>query len=105
MVTYDPAVISKYASALYKKADAIMMNWALGMMLVLAGVGEGAWLAFGTHATNPQGQWFLIGIGAVLGFLFGLSVGRSRAFVLKLQAQQALCQAQIEQNTRATSAR
>lgn len=42
----------------------------------------------------------LMGVGLVLFGLLGWALGRERAFVLKLQAQTALCQTQIELNTR-----
>ena len=39
-------------------------------------------------------------IGTFVGALLGFSSGRAHAFKLKLEAQNALCQAQIERNTR-----
>jgi len=39
-------------------------------------------------------------LGAILFGLLGFWLGRERAFQLKLQAQTALCQAKIEENTR-----
>ena len=41
-------------------------------------------------------------LGVVLGLAAGLSFGRARAFKLKLEAQVALCQVQIERNTERT---
>ncbi len=39
-------------------------------------------------------------VGAVIGGGIGYVVGQQRAFWFRLQAQLALCQAQIEENTR-----
>ena len=39
-------------------------------------------------------------IGVVLGGAIGYVWGTQRAFILKLQAQTALCQVRIEENTR-----
>ena len=36
----------------------------------------------------------------VLGFIAGYMIGTARAFMLRVQAQMALCQKQIEENTR-----
>ncbi len=46
-------------------------------------------------------------IGAILGGvilgIFGYSMGTQKAFQLKLQAQTAICQVQIEKNTQKSS--
>ena len=51
-----------------------------------------------------------VGIGLSIGYVMagllggmGFSIGRERAFVLRLRAQTALCQLKIEENTRAAS--
>ena len=50
------------------------------------------------------GYFAFKGLGATLGVLIGAGLGfylgQQKAFILKLQAQTALCQAQIERNTR-----
>lgn len=47
-----------------------------------------------------SGPAVAVGMG-VVAVLVGIDVGRKKAFRLKLQAQQILCQRQIEVNTRA----
>ena len=42
-------------------------------------------------------------ICAFIGGMMGAALGRTKGFSLKLQAQTALCQVQIERNTRAES--
>ena len=44
-----------------------------------------------------------LSIGAIAGAIIGGLVGVERGFMLRLRAQNALCQVAIEQNTRALS--
>jgi hypothetical protein len=41
----------------------------------------------------------IVGVVTLLAIAAGVSAGRTKAFQLKLQAQQILCQRQIEANT------
>ena len=87
---YDPGVIEQFAEDLYAKArNVLITNVCIGYVLgALPG-----W--FFSHSPYIG---LLIGLGgAWLGYLRGQANG----FVLKLQAQTALCQVQIERNTRA----
>lgn len=89
---YNPAVIQKFADKLYSQANTIIFSCTLlGLM-----AGGGGGYTLGDHSTNTM---FAVG-GAVIGGLLGLAIGVARAFHLKLKAQTALCQMQIEQNTR-----
>lgn len=97
-VTYDPAVIQEFAQRLYSQAASIIftsifLGGVIGALLGLVG-------AAAAQAHSFIGRPALI--GAVVGGLAGLSRGRERAFQLKLEAQVALCQVQIEKNTSAT---
>jgi hypothetical protein len=88
MVSYDPNVIQEFADKLYSRADAIVLGWMA--LSALVGFFVGAMLGGGPL------RLLLIFLGGAIGY----AVGMQRAFLLKLQAQQALCQVQIEQNTR-----
>ena len=79
-VRYDPTMIRKYADMLYRHANSIIA------LACLIGVVVGA-LAFGI-------------IGAIVLGVVGAAIGISIAFKFKLQAQVALCQVRIEENTR-----
>ncbi|NNM68869.1 MAG: hypothetical protein HKM00_02670 [Gallionella sp.] len=63
---------------------------------VIIGTVVGAVGAEALKATGAIGMGAII--GAVGGGLFGFSRGKERAFKLKLEAQVALCQAQIEKH-------
>jgi hypothetical protein len=98
-VQYDPQIIHQFASGLYRQANSIIATHTLlgGVLGALVGTGAGLVTNEATMAV----------IGAVvlglLGGALGLSIGRQKSFSLKLQAQTALCQMQIEANTRAVA--
>lgn len=96
-VSYDAAVIQEFAQRLYSQAASIIFTSTfLGVVIgALLGLGGAA----AAQAHGAIGMAVLI--GAVIGGLAGFSRGRERAFKLKLEAQVALCQAQIEKNTHA----
>jgi len=100
--TYDPAVIEQFADSLYSQAKTVVTTYsALGALF-------GFIVGFGlASAQNTGGSGVMVGgVVALFGLLLGLALGRSKAFALKLQAQAALCQVQIERNTaRASGAR
>lgn len=95
-ITYDRSVIQEFADKLYARARAIVVVFTLvGFFVGL--VAGGALSNSALRVLGPAG----VVVVAVVGALIGLVIGQSRAFMLKLQAQTALCQAQIEENTRA----
>jgi hypothetical protein len=94
-VVYDAAVIQEFAERLYSQAASIILtSTVLGVIIGAIG---GAVGAEALKATGAIGMGAII--GAVIGGLFGFSRGKERAFKLKLEAQVALCQAQIEKHT------
>ncbi|WP_437596869.1 hypothetical protein WMF28_30270 [Sorangium sp. So ce590] len=104
-VQYDPQIIQQFAASLYRQANSIVATYALLFGLLGTAVGAPA----GAFLLGNRSSWEIFAaVGAVVlgGFvgLLGALMGQQRAFALKLQAQQALCQLQIEANTRATAA-
>lgn len=91
MIKYDASVIQTFAHDLYRRADTIIMVNAL-----IFGVVGGA---AGLFAFGKLGAILCAIGGGGIGYYFGAQ----KAFVLKLQAQTALCQAQIERNTQPDS--
>ena len=93
MLAYDSKVIYEFAERLYNQASRIIITYAI--VGTLLGAVLGAVLGGAMRSTNA---------GVVLGMIvfgyLGYSMGIERAFHLKLQAQLALCQARIEENTR-----
>ena len=93
---YDPGIIAEFADRLYAQARSIIVTSTL--LGALIGVFPGAAMALSSHDSTPGFLMALLG-ALILGPL-GFAIGRARAFSLRLQAQTALCQAQIEVNTR-----
>ena len=87
-VQYDPSIIRGFASQLYRRANLIILGWAV--FGALAGFVLTAILASRTFGV----------IGSVAGLILGVIIGAGIAFQYKLQAQLALCLVQIEENTR-----
>lgn len=84
---YDATIIKQFAENLYSRAKSIIFTYTvLGLVIGIA-AGTAALPVIGTA------------IGGAFFGLFGFLLGRDKAFQLKLQAQTALCQVQIEQNT------
>lgn len=93
-VTYDTNIIDEFATQLYRQADSIVASYTLLGALVGGLVGYMVGNSFG--AGSPAAVVFALVCAAV-----GYGLAQPRAFLLRLQAQQALCQVQIEKNTRA----
>lgn len=89
MVEYDRNVIHEFAERLYLKANFIA--WVYSIFGLLIGLIVGVIVSPHVHL-----YW---GFGSILGIVIGLNVGKDKSFQYKLQAQTALCQAKIEQNT------
>lgn len=118
MTQYDPNVIYKYAAGLYGRAQMFVIVYTLAGLLTGISLGKtyGAYKdfvssppsltslfgnSFGTQPPPPpssSSNWALL--GAIVCGLFGFWTGSSKAFALKLQAQTALCQVKIEENTK-----
>ena len=97
MIKYDPEIIQELAECLYTRAAWIVgLATAVGVLFgLLCGYVQGDYL----NLLLP-GQ-LLVGLGVVVftGIL-GWVVGTHKACSLRLQAQNSLCQVQIERNTR-----
>jgi len=94
-MVYDPQMIQQHAERLIKQSRSIVpIQFFIGVfsgMIIFGGVT--AWLDIGF-------DFLIIAIGVLIGGVMGYGSGQNRSFELKLQAQTALCQAQIENNTR-----
>ena len=96
MITYDPEVIQRFADKLYVRAATAI--WVSAILGVIIGLMVGPFLIQSLPAsvavTVP------IWISPILLGLLGFVQGMERAATLKIQAQTALCQLQIERNTK-----
>jgi uncharacterized membrane protein YeaQ/YmgE (transglycosylase-associated protein family) len=97
MTQYDPKIIQELADRLYKSANQVVVQLTiiLGIFGAVIGVVIGKYMYY----SLDMPYWLTGLIVAVLTGCTGYLVGKERAFALKYQAQTALCQMSIEQNT------
>lgn len=92
-IRYDPSVLREMAARLDAQATTTIVIWTV----VGAVVGAGALAVVGLALEN-------VGIGALVGLIvggvLGYMIGEHRALMLRFEAQLALCQVAIEENTR-----
>lgn len=97
-VKYDPSVIQEMADQLYAQARTMVAQSVL--LGLLFGSATGGVVALFLSELGPE-----VGVGLVVTFAalcaaLGASSARSKTLSLRLQAQELLCQVQIEVNTR-----
>ena len=99
-VHYDPSIIQTSADALYKEADVIVRDTMIkyGISLLIVGLVTGAALKLSSIMICLVAFLF-----ALVGALVGKSAAQMKAFKLRLKAQTALCQVEIEKNSRKTA--
>lgn len=95
MPDYDPKIIHKFADRLYSQAASILIAYPLFVGILFVG-GNYIFLYFSRVQIS---NWLFFLSGALIGYLLAYE----KAFKLKLEAQTALCQAKIEENTRKVS--
>jgi hypothetical protein len=106
---YDANILQSYADDLYKQAQRIVIQTTISYGLIsflVSALLSGLVFAYIAHEyqTNEGDSLILsVLIFTALGIAVGISEGRRRAFRLKLEAQELLCQRQIELNTRVTA--
>jgi hypothetical protein len=103
MVSYDPAVLQRYADQLYARARLSIMLHCLFGFVVGVGVQNVPmllWYWSRTPGNPPNSDPDTFWIGAAIGSVILGLIGNGRALKFRMLAQTALCQMQIEQNTR-----
>lgn len=88
MVTYDARLVQEYAHRLHRSATQLVVTYAFG------GAVTGGSLGF--IVRDLQSTVLATMLVAVIGYF----IGRDKALRLKLEAQLALCQMEIEQHLR-----
>jgi hypothetical protein len=104
---YDADILQGYADDLYQQARYIIIATVIKYGLItflVSAVLSSLLFSYISHVnrTNEGNAVILcVIIFTTLGIAAGISEGRRKAFQLKLEAQQLLCQRQIEINTHA----
>jgi hypothetical protein len=95
MTDLNEGIVEQYAEHLLKKASSAVVS------LVVCGTFGGAVLGaipghLGHSVISSSANYFAVLLGAIAGGFFGRSLGEKRALGLRLQAQMALRQLQLE---------
>lgn len=101
-ISYDPAIFQKCADELYRQAKWIVITMAFRYgfsTLVIAELLKEILPYPVIRDLGPNAEGIAL-VLALIGVALGVGAGRRKAFALKLQAQQVLCQREIELNTR-----
>lgn len=93
-VSYDAQVIQSFADQLYKQAARIVATYAIRGFLLAGPLAGFAAAVSGRSSIVPAL------VAGLIGAFIGASMGQGKANALRLQAQTALCQVQIETNTK-----
>jgi len=95
MVEYDQKFIKNYADSLYEQSKIIIpAHFFIGILIGLILFG-----AISLELVNDL-DFLITAIGVMIGGVFGYGSGRNKSNELKLQAQLALLQVKIEENSR-----
>jgi tetrahydromethanopterin S-methyltransferase subunit E len=107
VTNYDENILQQYADDLYQQAKWIVVMSALryGLVVFLVSFGismivASSQMQISTDAANSGVAMVMVLFLTLLAVVVGVDAGRRKAFMLKLQAQQILCQRQTELNTR-----
>src|SRR6185312_11120774 len=97
MTDLSEGIVEQYAAHLEKKASSVVLNFAVGGSIV--GAALGGLPRFLPHNLISAGgaSYFAVLLGAIAGGFLGRALGEKRAVGLRLQAQMALHQLQVEQ--------
>lgn len=103
-VIYEPEVISKFADALYLKADRLVKRMTIkyGFGGLIVGIVVGSFMS----QKMNSGSMFIIASGIIFALVtgyLGAKDGEEKAFLIRLEAQMALCQVEIEKSSRGTN--
>ncbi len=95
MTDLNEGIVELYAEHLLKKASSAVVTLAVGG--AIAGAALGAVPGLLSHSViSPGANYFAVLLGAIAGGFLGRSLGDKRAVGLRLQAQMALHQVQVE---------
>jgi hypothetical protein len=95
MEDLNEGIVEQYAGHLLKRASSVVLSFTV--FGVIGGAALGAAPGFLSHSLIPAGtKYFAVLLGAIAGGFLARSIGDRRALGLRLQAQMALRQLQLE---------
>lgn len=103
MIQYDPSIIQSFANGLYAQADELERSHAFSYGVIGCLLGGLGGYFFGVAIIDDWGAFLALPVAVAAAAAMakhGVEVGRRKGFGLRLRAQTALCQVQIELNGR-----
>jgi hypothetical protein len=100
---FDSTIIESFARRLYARASWVVLRYWFLYTMVGGIAAATCYYYLPAQVAQNLGAFIVLGTLVCFG-LVGIAVGNEKAFHLRLQAQMALCQIQIERNTRAAAA-
>lgn len=100
---FDSTIIESFARRLYARASWVVLRYWFLYTMVGGIAAATCYYYLPAQVAQNLGAFIVLGTLVCFG-LVGIAVGNEKAFRLRLQAQMALCQIQIERNTRAAAA-
>jgi hypothetical protein len=95
MQDLNEGIVEQYAAHLLKRASSVVVSFTV--VGTIGGAALGAAPGLLSHSViSPGANYFAVLLGAVAGGFLGRSIGDRRALGLRLQAQMALRQLQLE---------
>jgi hypothetical protein len=98
---YDAAFMQNLANRFYSQSKTVVVKYTIigatlfsAIFYFAASLGHNAVDIFAVAPTKS------LGVGLLIGVVLGFVLGQRKSYQLTLQAQIALCQLQIEKNTR-----
>lgn len=91
-INYDPDIVQQFAQRLYGKAERLE--------LLYSAIGGALFAFISSLSDSVRYDGWPILVAAGIGIFIGHSIGSSAGLRYRIEAQQALCFAQIEKNTR-----
>jgi len=97
---YDIAILQKMANRLYWQSKMVVVWYTLINALLFSAVFYYS-ASIGQIANSYLGLAPVksLGVGLLIGVVLGFVLGQRKSFRLRMEAQLALCQIQIEKNT------
>ena len=96
-IEYNPEIIQEFAKRLYRQANGVIISYTIVGLLIGLLVGFVFMALTRGRATEIP---IVFSISCFVFSLIGFLRGREKAMWLKLKAQLALCQIEIEKNTK-----
>ena len=97
---YDIALLQHMANRLYRQSKTVVVIYTVFSALLFSGI-----FYYSASMGQTANNYFnltpvkSLGIGLLIGVVLGFVLGQKKSSQLKLAAQLALCQIQIEKNT------